>query len=37
MKLSHIVILLIALLAGLIIGVKNPAAVAKFSGGLIAG
>jgi hypothetical protein len=34
-RVSHVVILLIALAAGLIIGVKNPSAVAKYSGGLI--
>lgn len=34
-KLSHVVVLLLALAAGLIIGVKQPALVSKFTGGLV--
>ncbi len=35
MKMSHLVILMVALVAGLVIGVKSPAIVTKYSGGLI--
>ena len=36
MKVSHIVVLAIALVLGLILGVKAPGMVSKYTGGLIA-
>lgn len=36
MQASHVVVLLIALIIGLVLGVKQPAMVSKFTGGLIA-
>lgn len=35
MKVSHIIILVVAFAAGLIIAEKNPAAVTKYTGGLV--
>lgn len=35
MNVSHIIVLALALVAGLIIGVKQPALVSSLSGGLV--
>ena len=35
MKISHLVILVVAVVAGLIIGAKKPTLVSSLSGGLI--
>jgi len=37
MKVSHIIVLLVALAAGLIIGAKQPGIVSTLTGGMVSG